>query len=114
MTTCGGGGIRCEGSANCTFTNNILVGNTAIYKGAGFLSMDSTSAPVLINNTITRNRCTAASSYSYGGGLLAIYGATAEGYNNIIYDNYCYTDPNVSGPVSFTYCCVQDGLPGTG
>ncbi len=70
--------------------------------------------PTLVNNTITRNRCTVTSSSAQGGGLLAYSGSSATGKNNVIYDNVSTTSPNVGGTVTFTYTCAQGGLPGTG
>jgi len=120
LTSFGGGGIRCEdllGSPS-TFTNNLLINNTAVYNGGGFMNSGTAAygaIPTLINNTIVQNSCTSTSSSAMGGGLMV---ATAEdtviGLNNIVYDNYATNDPNISGTALFTYSCVEGGLSGTG
>lgn len=71
-------------------------------------------APNLINNTITRNRCTSTSSSATGAGICAYSTTSVSGRNNIVYDNFATTSPNLSGTVSFIYSCVQGGLSGQG
>ncbi len=95
-----------------TLTNNFLIANTAVYRGAGFMAINCN--PVLINNTLTRNRCTSTSTSATGAGVCAYSPATINGRNNIVYDNFATTSPNYSGTVSFTYSCVQGGLSGQG
>jgi len=101
---------------SCTFTNNLLIGNTAYYKGAGFENTGTStysSTLILINNTITQNSCTEGGSL--GGGLLVnTVEDTVIGMNNIVYDNHSTTAPNISGAALFTYSCVEGGWPGTG
>jgi hypothetical protein len=95
-----------------TFTNNFLIANTAVYRGAGLMAINCN--PTIINSTLTRNRCTSTSTSATGAGICAYSPATISGRNNIVYDNFATTSPNYSGTVSFTYSCVQGGLSGQG
>lgn len=114
MSTCGGGGIRCENSDNCTFTNNLIENNTALYKGAGVISINCNNLS-LTNTTIANNQCTESSIYSFGGGLAMTEGGSVVGNNNIFYGNICNNSPNIYGTPTFTYTCVADTLlPGLG
>ena len=90
----------------------MFFGNTAAYRGGAIISTGCT--PVVINNSIIRNRCTVSSSSATGGGILALSGAAVSGGNNIVWDNTSYTNPNIGGTVNFTYSNVQGGLTGTG
>ena len=70
--------------------------------------------PVLINNTITRNRCQSGSPFERAAGLEVFPGAFCYGENNIIKDNFALTSPDYSGNVNFIYSNVGGGLPGIG
>lgn len=75
--------------------------------------MVQSCSPVLINNTITQNRCTSAYS-TYGGGLSYYSSGSYSGLNNIICYNYAQNNPEIFGTASFNYSCSPVTLPGTG
>ena len=77
--------------------------------------MIQSCSPTLINNTITQNRCTNTTTSAKGGGLL-VYNNTGSfsGVNNIVYDNYATTNPEIFGTVNFNYSCSSVALMGTG
>lgn len=86
--------------------------NRAYYRGGGLFAYNC--SPILVNNTVVRNRSTASGYYSRGAGIHAYSTATVAGENNIVYDNFATNAPNVYGSVSFTYSCVQGGMSGMG
>ena len=90
----------------------MVAANTAVYRGAGVMTLSCT--PNAYNNSIVRNRCTSTSSTATGGGICAYSGSAIQGSNNIVYFNVATTNPQYSGVVNFTYSCCAQALTGTG
>jgi len=111
---CGGGGIRCNGGSDITFSFNQIYDNIAAHHGAGLMVQNSD--PVLINNTITQNQCLDLFPSGSGGGLYVYMSSSGsfQGVNNIIYGNIATIYPESWGTVDFNYCCCSQTLSGTG
>lgn len=85
----------------------------ASYRGAGVYAYYCD--PVLLNNTITLNRCRYEGPTSSGGGVHSWrYSSSIQGANNIIWGNQATSDPNYSGDVALTYSCSHPLLAGAG
>jgi hypothetical protein len=76
----------------------------------------SGSTPILINNTITENYCTVASSA--GAGVCSYGNADIAGHNNIVYGNEANSDPDwlsgYGGAIHLNYTCSGEMLSGRG
>jgi len=136
-STCRGGGIYCDGDlslANCWIEDNSAHAyeHKAYSKGGGvYLNSGVLTAS---NCTVSNNSVSASGSYCYlyGGGI-HVYGGTADlenctvvnntnhglcreggtvtAINSIFFDN---SVAQISGTVTATYSCVEDGWEGEG
>jgi predicted outer membrane repeat protein len=96
-----GGGVYCAASSSPRITNNIIIGNNAVFGGG--IYCDDLSSPVIIKNIIRQNHASGS-----GGGIFS-YRASPEITGNSIVDNqasnsgggiYCERDsPQVSNNV---------------
>jgi parallel beta-helix repeat protein len=82
-----GGGIRVDQASICYIANNIITQNTASMSGGG-INLISSSNIQLVNNTIVGNS---------NNGVEAINGASAQAFNNIIWNN---TPSPMTGTIS--------------
>jgi len=85
-----GGGIYCNPSSSPRITNNIIIGNNAVFGGG--IYCDSLSSPVIIHNVIRQNHASGS-----GGGTFS-YRASPEITGNSIVDNQAF---NAGGGI---YC----------
>lgn len=70
----------------------------------------------LDNNTIVENSAsgTGTAPAGRGGGIVAYWGGSANGSNNIVFNNTQTTAGQLFGTFNLTYCDVQGGASGTG
>jgi len=85
-----GGGIYCNPSSSPRITNNIIIGNKAVFGGG--IYCDNLSSPVIIKNVIRQNHASGS-----GGGIFS-YRASPEIIGNSIADNEAF---NAGGGI---YC----------
>ena len=101
------GGAIYVSNADPTIANNVIARNWA-YWGGGLYSLDG--HPLVINNTIVRNRPNGLHLDSTGGSN----GRTIV-RNNIVWDNEMYVAPHVSaGEYEVCFNNIQGGWPGEG
>jgi hypothetical protein len=95
---------------------NLIVHNQSTYYGSGIYITGSVSnTPLILNNTITKNKSTSSST------AYAVYksGAAPILRNNIVYENedntggHAATDNAITG-MDMQYSCVEGGYTGTG
>jgi hypothetical protein len=113
FTDRGGAGISVyQGSP--LIGNNLIEGNIAEWDGAG-IEFSGTCSPVLLNNTITGNRCIGS---SYEGGGICFSGSWGSTVirNCIIWDNLpdSIADNDESMEITASYSDIEGGWPGTG
>jgi len=72
-----GGGIYCAPESAPVITNNVIVGNRAVFGGA--IYCDTLSAPVIHNNTITENSASVT-----GGGIFSFRSAAIISNNRMV------------------------------
>lgn len=110
----GGGMYNYNGSplvVNCVFRANKVSG----WGGGGGMANVSGSHPILINCTFYGNDTTQATDG--GGAVLNAGGAECTIFNGIVWNNLPFGDgypPQISGPATVSYSCVQGGWTGAG
>ncbi len=91
----------------------MIFGNVASYRGAGVYAYYCD--PLLLNNTIVRNRCRYLGPTTAGAGIHAWrFGSSIRGVNNIIWGNEATFDHNYHGDVTLDYTLSHPLPPGTG
>ena len=121
-----GGGIT-SNFASPTVSNNIIAFNTVSQAiagsptyGGGGLWFNGTAGNTIVNNTIVGNSSTGTVSTGAngrGGGMIAVFGATINTKNNIVWGNTQTTGGQVgtaSGTALVSYSDIEDGFVGPG
>ena len=122
-----GAGIVLNYCSGAIVRNNVIHQNTVYqavpgvqtFGGGGIWinnRLPGSSAAILIeNNTVVANASAGEGGSSSGqGGALLTQAATVVARNNIIWENRQSLGGQISGSVSLSYSCVQNGFAGTG